>query len=80
LLEAMETGTPVVAANSGGSSELAEFFPDHIHLYDRYDPGALEKLLQEKTFEPFNPPDLPEPLTWTTIAEQTHETLRLASR
>lgn len=76
LLEAVETGTPVVAADSGGSAELAEFFPNRIHLYERESPHQLIDRVHSLDTTGFEPPEFPEPLRWNTIARQTRNLLK----
>jgi glycosyltransferase involved in cell wall biosynthesis len=80
VLEALENGTPVVAADSGGTSELAEYFPDQITLYDKNKPSLITKKLRKKeNRQSFDPPERPDPLKWETIVNQTSKVLASAS-
>jgi len=76
LLEAMATGTPVYAAGSGGSKELAEFFPQRIKTYPPRQDDVLCSLLDGKYPARFDPPRFPKPLRWETIVEQTDRLLK----
>lgn len=79
LLEAMATGTPAYAADSGGSKELAEFFPEYIRIYDREHPKQLIHMLKNDFPEDhFPPPTFPKKLQWDYIVDQTITTLKTA--
>lgn len=80
LLEAVESGTAAVVADSGGSAELAEFFPDRIHLYDRDRPDQLVERIRSAPSLPDEPPDFPDVLNWETIADQTRDVLGTTGR
>lgn len=80
LLESVEVGTPALARSSGGSAELAGYFPGKIRTYDG-EPGELRSLLREPPVgEDFASPELPSPLRWETIVDSTAEVLREAAQ
>lgn len=76
LLESMASGTPAVVSNAEGSSELAGFFSEHIHLYDKNRASELVELLKNRHLESFEPPEFPDPLKWETIAGRTGDLLK----
>lgn len=79
LLEAMATGTPVVVSGSGGSRELASFFPDRMRVYSPDRPNELTEILRNGEYpKRFEPPKFPEPLQWDTIAASTARVLENA--
>ncbi|MFB6356609.1 MAG: glycosyltransferase family 4 protein [bacterium] len=77
LLEALATGTPVLASASGGTRELAEFFPEHITTYPMDNTNQPFESLQNESFpDRYSPPDFPDPLQWDTIVDQTIDCFR----
>lgn len=76
LLEAMYMETPVITSDSGGSKELAEFFPKYIQCFPAEKPRRLITLLNNEEFpSPDKPPDFDTKLQWDTICKQTAKLL-----
>ncbi len=79
LLEAMATGTPALVSGSGGSRELASFFPERIRIYPPDQPRALTEILRHGEYPSrFEPEPFPAPLRWNNIVESTGRVLETA--